>query len=81
VDGQEAPVFRANALVRAVPLGGGHQRVEFVYAPVSFRVGAWISLAALLVVSGLFFLPRRSWGSGRHTAAQGSSRWAARPGT
>jgi hypothetical protein len=55
VDEAPAPVYRANALVRAVPVGAGRHRVELVYAPVSVKAGAVVSLAALLATGVLVF--------------------------
>ena len=53
VDGSPAPVVRANALFRGVRLAPGRHTVSFRYEPVAFRVGASISLAALLLTIGL----------------------------
>jgi hypothetical protein len=50
VDGLPADIFRANVLFRTVPLAPGTHRVEFVYRPWSFQVGAAVSLAGLLAV-------------------------------
>jgi hypothetical protein len=60
VDGAPARVYRANALVRAVPVGGGPHRVELVYAPASVKAGATISLVALFVVLGVVVGRRRA---------------------
>jgi hypothetical protein len=60
VDGAPARVYRANALVRAVPVGGGAHRVELAYAPASVKTGATISLVALLAVLGFVLWPRRA---------------------
>jgi len=47
-DSLETPIYRANLLFRAVYLPAGQHRVEFVYDPLSFKLGATISLVALL---------------------------------
>jgi Bacterial membrane protein YfhO len=47
VDGKETRIFRANAFFRAVSLPAGKHRVEFRYEPLSFTVGAGVSLATL----------------------------------
>ena len=60
VDGQPTNIFRANGLVRGLVVGPGRHRVEFVYAPASFRWGAGLSGLALLVVGFLVFPPRRT---------------------
>jgi hypothetical protein len=53
VDGAEREILRANLAFRAVPLRAGDRRVTFAYRPASFRAGAIVSAAALLVVLGL----------------------------
>ena len=40
VDGAPAPVWRANAIFRAVPVGEGDHRVEMRYRPPSVAWGA-----------------------------------------
>jgi uncharacterized membrane protein YfhO len=53
VDEQPVQILVADHAFRAVTLGPGEHMVIFEYAPLSFRIGAWISLAAalLLVIS------------------------------
>jgi uncharacterized membrane protein YfhO len=65
VDGQEAPLLRADVIFRAVHLQAGGHRVEFTYEPASFRTGMAISASALLLVLALGL-----WG--RKKAAQRS---------
>jgi len=48
VDGEKARIFPANYLLRGVLLKKGEHTVEFVYKPLSFRLGAVISLLSLL---------------------------------
>ena len=56
VDGDPVKIYRANMLVRAIKLGAGEHRVEFVYRPVSLRTGtaismmSWVMLGAFLIV-------------------------------
>lgn len=50
VDGKEQTVLRANYLFRAVELRAGNHRVEFVYDPLSFKIGWIISLLTALVI-------------------------------
>jgi len=50
VDGAEARIFPANYLLRGVLLKKGEHTVEFVYRPLSFRLGAVISLLSLIFV-------------------------------
>jgi hypothetical protein len=50
VDGADAPVLRADSLFRAVPLGAGEHDVEIYFDSSSFKRGAALSLAGLVVV-------------------------------
>lgn len=47
VNGDETRIIRTNHGLRGVSLPGGEAKIEFIYKPVSFRVGLWSSLAAL----------------------------------
>lgn len=47
VDGQPAPILRANGFVRAVLLSPGEHTVEFTFAPASLGAGAVCSASAL----------------------------------
>jgi hypothetical protein len=53
VDGEPAPVYRANQAFRAVPVPAGEHRVEFRYEPAALRSGALISLFALALLLGV----------------------------
>jgi hypothetical protein len=50
VDGQPAPLYRANYLFRGVPLTDGAHEVVFTFRPESFVRGRALSLAALAIV-------------------------------
>jgi hypothetical protein len=54
-DGQPVPILEADGFFRAVALSAGEHRVVFRYRPLSFFIGAGISLGALLL---LFLLAR-----------------------
>jgi uncharacterized membrane protein YfhO len=47
-DGVPAEIVRADVLFRAVQIPAGRHRVEFTYAPMTFLVGAGISVIALV---------------------------------
>jgi hypothetical protein len=66
VDGNPTPVHRANHAFRAVELPPGASEVVFTFAPRSYRVGWWVSAAALVGVGvfGLGQLARWRAGSG-----------------
>lgn len=50
VDGMKQEVLRANSMLRSVYLNKGRHEVRFAYEPFSFRLGAGISLAALVLI-------------------------------
>jgi hypothetical protein len=52
VDGQPAPIARANFLFRIVEVPAGESVVEFRYAPRSVLLGATVSTLTLLAVGG-----------------------------
>jgi hypothetical protein len=59
VDGQSAPIYRANYLGRAVFVPAGTHVIRFDYRPLSFRVGVWLGLATLLVIIGAVIISRK----------------------
>jgi hypothetical protein len=59
VDGQAVPILTADHALRAVAVPGGAHTVRFTYAPGSFRLGAGLTVAALMLVAGLVWAPRR----------------------
>lgn len=60
VDGGETPIYRVNYVVRGVFLPKGEHTVEFRYDPMSFKIGAAVTLASLMIV--LVFLSRFLYG-------------------
>ncbi len=61
VNGIVVPIYRANYVLRAVFLKRGQSIVEFVYDPLSFRLGKWTSFSSLLLV--LAILLYGAWNS------------------
>ncbi|MBZ0283547.1 MAG: YfhO family protein [Anaerolineae bacterium] len=61
VDGEPAPILRAYGALSAVTIPSGEHTVTFVYNPLSYRIGAIISLLtwAGMVVMGVILLARR----------------------
>lgn len=51
IDGQPTPVYLANFIFRAVALPPGDHVVDFVFDPLSVRLGGALSAAALLFVA------------------------------
>jgi uncharacterized membrane protein YfhO len=52
VDGKAARIYRPNYVVRAVSVPRGRHLEEFRYEPLSCKIGAIISLAALVLMVG-----------------------------
>jgi hypothetical protein len=50
IDGQRAPILRANRMMRGAAVGRGEHRLVYVYDPWSFRVGRAISLLAVAIL-------------------------------
>jgi hypothetical protein len=57
VDGQDAPVERADLLFRAVPIPAGEHDVEVYFDSRSFRRGMLVSMVGVLAVLVLCFVP------------------------
>jgi uncharacterized membrane protein YfhO len=53
VDGVEQEVYKADYALRAVQLEAGEHQIEFVFDPMSFRIGLMVSGVSLLVLVAL----------------------------
>jgi hypothetical protein len=62
VGGDEHPIRRANYLFRGVELPAGNHEVEFIYDPISFKIGLLISLLTAIV---LIVVPCVAWNARR----------------
>ncbi|MFQ5900630.1 MAG: YfhO family protein, partial [Thermodesulfobacteriota bacterium] len=60
VDGEERKILKANYVFRAVPLEPGAHDVEFIYDPMSFKVGMYISFITVIILAGLWIRKRYS---------------------
>ncbi len=60
VDGELAPILRANGVYRAVAVAPGRHHVVFQYRPASLRRGALVSLASAALALGLPLAARRA---------------------
>lgn len=65
VDGIENEIFIADYVFRAVVLEEGQHEVRFIYYPKSFKIGAWLSSATLIFLTGLVLHETRRKNSGR----------------
>jgi hypothetical protein len=59
VDGKETEIYRADYTFRAIPLNAGTHRVEFVYDPISFKLGAGVTILGILACIGMGWVARR----------------------
>src|SRR5579883_3657818 len=58
IDGRPAPIFRANRLMRGAAVPAGQHTLVYTYEPLSFRVGAIVSIGGLIVLVGLVWSAR-----------------------
>lgn len=61
VDGKPVPLYPANYLFQAIYLTEGEHEILFHYCPLSFRVGAFISLLSVLglILAGIIIKSRK----------------------
>jgi len=53
IDGVKDTIYRANYAFRAVALAPGTHTIEFVYQPMSFIIGAFMTLLTLILAIGV----------------------------
>jgi uncharacterized membrane protein YfhO len=53
LDGQPAPVLRANLAMRAIPITSGTHRIVLSFSPPGLRVGLVLSLVGLFALIAL----------------------------
>jgi hypothetical protein len=59
VNGKETKIYRADYAFRAIPLNAGVHRIEFVYDPTSFKLGALFSFLGLIGCVIMATVPQR----------------------
>jgi hypothetical protein len=67
VEGQPVTIHRANFLFRGIAVPQGAREAVFTFAPESYRLGRWVSVAALIIVvviSTTAVIKRRLFGRG-----------------
>jgi len=64
--GRELPIHRADYTFRAVALPAGTTTVEFVYQPLSVRIGLLVSLSTVAALAIVGVRERRRTGRARH---------------
>ena len=57
IDGTETPIYEANSCFRAILLPPGRHRVIIKYNPLSFRIGACISMISMTILFFLLLFP------------------------
>jgi len=79
VDDQEVPILLANHAFKAVRVDPGQHLVRFVFDPPSFRIGAGLTVAGLLILAGLLGWPllRRPTPTPARAPAEAASKPAA----
>jgi hypothetical protein len=60
VNGEETKIYRADYAFRAIPLDAGTHRVEFIYDPISLKLGAGGTLVGSIGCVVLLLTPRRN---------------------
>ena len=53
IDGQPAPIYRTNRLMRGAAVKAGRHALVYTYNPASVRIGAMLSIAGLIALAGL----------------------------
>ncbi len=64
VDGTEQPLYKTNYTLRGVHLEKGKHLVKFVYYPLSFKIGMYLSLSTLVGIM-IYFIWHRFFKGGR----------------
>lgn len=54
VDGKRDKIYRADYILRAVHLGPGKHIIKFTYDPLSFKIGAIVTLVTVLMITILW---------------------------
>ena len=59
-NGAPVKIHKANVFVRAIPLKPGKHTVDFIYHPVTLRIGMMVSLVSWMVMAALAIIVRRN---------------------
>ena len=74
VDGKKAKIYRANYAFRAIPLTAGAHEVEFVYDPLSFKLGAAVTFLGIMGCIGMGWVTKRRGAKGKEKEMWKSSK-------
>lgn len=61
VNGSEKHILRVNYTVRGVMIPRGANKIQFIFDPMSFRIGALVSFLTLLMIMVYFLRHTRLW--------------------
>jgi len=59
VDSKREKIYQANYAFRAIPLTAGRHEVEFVYDPLSFKLGTAVTLLGITGCIGIIWVTKR----------------------
>ncbi|MFH1612340.1 MAG: YfhO family protein [bacterium] len=55
VNGKKQKIFKANYIMQAIFLDKGNHQIKVIYNPISLKIGAFISIITLLIISIFIF--------------------------
>ncbi len=61
VDGVETALYATNLMMRGVYVPDGLHQIEFIYDPIWFRIGLYISVATIILVCSWLIFDWRLW--------------------
>jgi hypothetical protein len=74
IDGEPAPIYRTNRLMRGAAVRAGRHTLVYTYDPASFRIGAAASIGGLIAAAALV-----PWSLSSRRPAVGPSKWGDPP--
>jgi len=60
VDGKETKIYRADYAFRAIPLSAGTHQVEFIYDPLSFKLGALFTFLGIMGCIAIYMFRKKT---------------------
>ena len=76
IDGKETKIYKVNHGFRGLFVPKGEHRIEFIYGPIEFYIGKWLSLGLSLVLIlgfAIVFIRKRKQGGENLQPTNGSS--------
>jgi hypothetical protein len=59
IDGKETPLYLTNYFIRSVFVESGTHQIEFVYRPISYKLGAWLTCLGCGIVAAMWIYSTR----------------------